>query len=77
MLVLSRKLNQKIKIDGEIEIVVVRIDRHQVRLAIRAPDHIRILRDELNGDIDLPVPNLDGPAVGPGLPELGGEALLH
>jgi carbon storage regulator len=54
MLVLSRKLNEKIMIDGEIEIIVVRIDRNQVRLAIRAPDHIKIMRNELYCNVELP-----------------------
>ncbi|HEY2157698.1 MAG TPA: carbon storage regulator [Isosphaeraceae bacterium] len=56
MLVLSRKLNETIRIDGEIEIVVVRIDPKQVRTAIKAPDHIKILRDELCQDAEASEP---------------------
>ena len=37
MLVLSRKLNEKIVIDGGIVISVVKIDRNQIRLGIEAP----------------------------------------
>ena len=37
MLVLSRKLNEKIVIDGGIVVTVVKIDRNQVRLGIEAP----------------------------------------
>ena len=37
MLVLSRKLNERIVIDGGIVVTVVKIDRNQVRLGIEAP----------------------------------------
>lgn len=47
MLVLSRKLNEKIVIDGEIVITVVKIDRNQVRLGIEAPGHIPVYREEI------------------------------
>lgn len=47
MLVLSRKLNEKIVISGDIVIQVVKIDRNQVRLGIAAPDDIPIRREEL------------------------------
>jgi carbon storage regulator CsrA len=47
MLVLSRKLNETIVIDGAIEITVVRIDHKQIRLAIKAPDQVKIMRSEL------------------------------
>jgi carbon storage regulator CsrA len=41
-------------IDGEIEVIIVQIDRNQVRLAIKAPDHIKILRSELYCSEALP-----------------------
>jgi len=47
MLVLSRKLNEKIVIDGGIVITIVKIDGHQVRLGIEAPDHIPVYREEI------------------------------
>jgi carbon storage regulator len=47
MLVLSRKLNEKIMIDGGIVLTVVKIDRNQIRLGIEAPGHIRVLREEI------------------------------
>lgn len=49
MLVLSRKKNESIRIDSNIEIKVLSINRKQVKLGISAPDHIRILRQELIG----------------------------
>jgi len=47
MLVLSRKLNEKIVIDGGIVITVVKIDRNQVRLGIEAPGHVPVYREEI------------------------------
>ncbi|WP_422930404.1 carbon storage regulator CsrA [Singulisphaera sp. PoT] len=47
MLVLSRKLNEKIVIDGNIVITVVKIDRNQVRLGIEAPGQIPVYREEI------------------------------
>ena len=47
MLVLSRKLNEKIVIDGGIIITVVKIDRNQVRLGIEAPGHVPVYREEI------------------------------
>ena len=47
MLVLTRKLNEAIKVD-EVEITVIRIKGNQVRLGIKAPEHVRIIRNELD-----------------------------
>jgi carbon storage regulator len=60
MLVLTRKLGEKIMIDGHIIVTVVRIDHNQIRLGIEAPPDVMILREEIqpgrNGTtIDLPV----------------------
>jgi carbon storage regulator len=52
MLVLSRKLNEKIVINGEIVVTVVKIDRNQVRIGIAAPDHIPVFREEIAGAMD-------------------------
>jgi carbon storage regulator CsrA len=57
MLVLSRKINEAIVIDGSIRITMTSISNRQVRLGIDAPPDVRILREEL-----LP----DRPHVGPG-----------
>jgi len=50
MLVLSRKLNEKIVIDGGIVVSVVKIDRHQIRLGIEAPQNVRVFREEIAGN---------------------------
>ena len=47
MLVLSRKLNEAVLIGGNVEIVVVDIDRGKVRLGISAPKEIPVVRTEL------------------------------
>jgi carbon storage regulator len=47
MLVLSRKLNEKIVIGSDITITVVKIDRNQVRLGIEAPGQVPVYREEI------------------------------
>ena len=55
MLVLSRKPGEKIVIDNDITITVVEVKGNRVRVAIDAPDHVRILRSELAFWLDEPV----------------------
>jgi carbon storage regulator len=47
MLVLSRKLGEKIVIGDNIVITVVKIDRNQIRIGIEAPSDISIYREEI------------------------------
>ncbi|MBH0169356.1 carbon storage regulator CsrA [Fictibacillus sp. 18YEL24] len=47
MLVLSRKLQEAIKIGNDIEITVLTIEGDQVKLGINAPENIEILRKEI------------------------------
>jgi carbon storage regulator CsrA len=47
MLVLSRKLGEKVVIGGGITVTVVEVKGNRVRLAFNAPDDVRILRAEL------------------------------
>ena len=47
MLVLSRKLNEKIIINGNIVVSIVKIDRNQVRIGIEAPGDVPIYREEI------------------------------
>ena len=47
MLVLSRKKDQQIAIDGDIKIVVLKITGSTVRLGISASADVKVLRGEL------------------------------
>lgn len=47
MLVLSRKTNETIVIDGRITLEVLQIKGNQIRIGINAPADVRILRGEL------------------------------
>lgn len=47
MLILSRKKNQSIVIDGDIKVVVLgRIGKH-IQIGVEAPKHIAVYRQEL------------------------------
>jgi len=46
MLVLSRKVGERIKIGDGVEIVVVRIGTRAVRIGINAPPEVPILRPD-------------------------------
>ena len=63
MLVLSRKLGEKIYINDNICITVVDIDRGKIRLGIEAPRDVPIFRQELLGDKDAPPPPAEKPAL--------------
>lgn len=47
MLVLSRRAGESILIGGEVEVVILGTDGGQVRVGIRAPRTITVLRKEL------------------------------
>ena len=47
MLVLSRKLGEKIIIGENIVVTIVKIDRNQIRLGIEAPSDISVYREEI------------------------------
>ena len=53
MLVLSRKVGEKLVIDGNITVEVVKIQGNRITLGTAAPADVKILRGELN---DRPVP---------------------
>ena len=47
MLVLSRKLGEKIIIGDNIVVTVVKIDRNQIRIGIEAPQDVPVYREEI------------------------------
>lgn len=55
MLVLSRKLNERLYIGDNIVITVVDIDRNKIRLGIQAPKDVPIMREEIR-PVPLKVP---------------------
>jgi len=61
MLVLSRKINEKIMIGDDIELIVVAIAGDNVRLGIKAPHDVKILRSEVYEEIEKQ--NLEAMAV--------------
>ncbi len=48
MLILSRKLNESIIIDGRITVKVLRIDKDTVKLGIQAPAELPVHREEIH-----------------------------
>jgi carbon storage regulator len=51
MLVLSRKINQSIMIGDDVRIVIVAVDRDQVKLGIEAPRSVPVHRSEVYEEI--------------------------
>jgi carbon storage regulator len=49
MLVLSRKVGEKILIGGDISVTVVRVSGGGVRIGIEAPSEMAVVREELAG----------------------------
>ena len=47
MLILARRLNEKIVIGDDIEVSVVEIKGDQVKLGISAPRHVKVYRQEV------------------------------
>jgi carbon storage regulator len=51
VLVLSRKEGESLVLNGTIEVMVVQIGKGQVRLGIKAPKDVLILRKELTEEV--------------------------
>jgi carbon storage regulator len=54
MLVLRRKIGERIVIDGRIEVTVLRIHGGKVRLGFTAPRSVRVLRQEVLRPAEAP-----------------------
>ncbi|MHB8621351.1 MAG: carbon storage regulator CsrA [Chloroflexota bacterium] len=51
MLILTRKVNERIRIGQDVEIVVLKVSKDKVKLGINAPDSVMIQRNELLASI--------------------------
>lgn len=51
MLILSRKVNESIVIDGRIVVTIVRVDGDQIKLGIQAPSDVPVHRQEVYDEI--------------------------
>lgn len=70
MLVLSRKVNEIIRIGDNIEIEVLQIKGGGVRLGIRAPREVPVVRQEISGRaVKTGAPELEGDQAVEALPE--------
>lgn len=47
MLLLTRKLGEKIRIDDDITVVIVEVKGNNVKLGIDAPPHVKVHREEI------------------------------
>jgi len=52
MLVLSRKVDQKIIIGDDIQVAILRVEGNRVRIGITAPDDVAIRRAEIAFDFE-------------------------
>lgn len=52
MLVLARKINESIIINGSVEVVIIDIKGDQIKLGINAPRDIKIYRKEVYEEIE-------------------------
>lgn len=76
MLVLSRKKNESIVIDGGIVIEVLQIGRDQIRVGVTAPAAVKVLRGELRPFSQQPAAPTAGPNLNAG-PMLNAGPILN
>jgi carbon storage regulator len=63
MLILVRKVQQGIWIEGDIWVKVLSVERDRVKLGIEAPTDIKVMRQELFTELQNPgVPDDDQPS---------------
>ena len=47
MLILSRKINEKIKIGNDITLTIIEVRGDQVKIGVEAPKHVKVFREEV------------------------------
>lgn len=47
MLILSRKINEKIKIGDDITLTIIEVRGDQVKIGVEAPKHVKVFRQEV------------------------------
>jgi carbon storage regulator len=52
MLVLTRKVGERIRIGDEIVVTIVRIQNDKVRVGVEAPKHVAVHREEVAVEIE-------------------------
>ena len=60
MLILSRKVGQRIRIDDRTEVTVLHVRGTRVTLGISAPGHVRIQRTEI---LEIGAASMAGPQI--------------
>jgi carbon storage regulator len=53
MLILSRKLNEKIKIGTDITVTIIELRGDQVKIGVEAPKEVKVFRQEVFNAIQL------------------------
>ncbi len=62
MLILVRKVQQGIWIEGDIWVKVLAVDRDRVKLGITAPGDVKVMRQELFAEVENSGVEDDGPS---------------
>ncbi len=53
MLILSRRESESVHLGDDIVLTIVRVSGEKVRIGIVAPPHVKVLRNELEVEVDL------------------------
>lgn len=59
MLVLSRRIDESVRIGSDIEIKILEIKGRQIRIGIKAPKDISVVREEAHMQIKVDPPHPD------------------
>ncbi len=51
MLILTRKLNQKLIINDNIEVIILETYKNAVKIGIKAPNNVQVFREEIYREI--------------------------